>query len=142
MADCSEINTRDSSGTCSIGIARFSGGSNWDVTVYNVPQSLRQDLNVIATVRNAQMGMGGSINITTLAQPITITNIDNAPVFTYNEPVLQAPLSDPSNGITKVQLRFDIPKANLTWTTDDCGPGNVIFSAGRESWSCDFLCTT
>ena len=69
---------------------------------------------------------------------VTVSNVDNAPVFTYDVPELQAPLDDPSNGFTKVELHFSSGGTN--WTTSDCSAGNVIFSAGRESWSCDFAC--
>ena len=92
-------------------------------------------------MKNAPMDKGQSITVTGPPQPITITNVDNAPVFNYDVPELRAPISDPTTGLTKVQLQFQIPDANLTWTTDDCGPGSVVFSGGRESWSCDFPCT-
>ena len=113
----------------------------WDLTVYNVPQASRQTVNIIATMSNAVMDKGQSLNITTPLQTIGITNIDNAPVFDYDIPELKAPLADPKNGITKIQLQFEVPAENLKWTTDDCSAGNTIFSAGRESWACDFPCT-
>ena len=80
------------------------------------------------------MDKGQSITVS----GITITNVDNAPVFDYDVPELRAPLDDPANGVTKVQLEFQL--GSTKWTTDDCGAGNVIWSAGRESWSCDFAC--
>ena len=115
------------------------GRVQWDVTVYNVPQSQRQDVNIIATMKNAHMDKGQNITIQTPIQAVTISNIDNAPVFTYDEPVLVAPLNDPANGITKVELAFQVGATNFT--TADCSPGNAIFAGGRESWSCDFACS-
>ena len=115
----------------------MSGSINWDVTIYNVPQPERQDVNIVGTATFVPMDKGQSITVTG-PPTVTITNVDNAPVFTYDIPELQAPIADPSNGLTKVQLKFE--SGNNTWTTDDCGAGNVIFSAGRESWSCDFVC--
>ena len=69
---------------------------------------------------------------------VTVSNIDNAPVFTYDKPELEAPIADPNNGFTKVDLHFS--SGNTNWTIADCSAGNVIFSAGRESWACDFSC--
>ena len=129
----SELNSRDTS-TCSLGIGRLIGSISWDVTVYNVPQALRQDVNIVTTAQSQQMDKGQSITV----NGITITNVDNAPIFDYDVPELRAPIADPANGVTKVQLDFEM--GSTKWTTDDCSPGNVIFSAGRESWSCDFPC--
>ena len=84
------------------------------------------------------MDKGQSMTVSGPSSTITITNVNNAPAFNYDVPELQAPLDDPANGITKVQLNFQYGSTN--WTTADCWPGNVIFSAGRESWSCDFAC--
>jgi len=128
-----ELLPRDTS-LCSLGIGRVAGEIRWDITVYNVPQALRQDVNIIATATGQVMDKGQSITV----NGITITNVDNAPVFDYDVPELVAPLADPANGITKVELQFEMGSTN--WTTADCGAGNVIFSAGRESWSCDFAC--
>lgn len=87
------------------------------------------------------MDKGQNATIPSPAGDITITNVDNAPVFTYDEPVLVAPISDPENGYTKTVLNFDIPSAKVNFTTENCGAGNVIWSAGRESWTCDFPCS-
>jgi len=90
---------------------------------------------------NANMGKGDSITVSQgVPQPITITNVDNAPVFDYDVPELRAPVADPNTGKTVVQLKFDIPDAKYSWTTADCGAGNVVWSAGIESWTCDFPC--
>lgn len=46
----------------------------------------RQDWNIIATLRNQNLGKGESITVLTSAgvpQAITITNVDDAPVFEY-----------------------------------------------------------
>ncbi|KAE8454586.1 hypothetical protein EG329_000209 [Mollisiaceae sp. DMI_Dod_QoI] len=134
-------NERDSTGTCSIGIARWFGSISWDVTVYNVPQPLRQDNNIIATLTNAEMDKGQSITIQSPASAITITNVDNAPVFDYDIPELKASISDPATGQTQVKLEFVLANGNHTWSTDDCYAGSVVFSAGLESWSCDFPCS-
>jgi len=105
-----------------------------------VPAAERQDINIIATVQNAVMDKGGSVTVSSgVPQPITITNVDNAPVFDYDVEVLQAPLDNPDVGITKVQLAFEV-EGGVKWTTEDCWAGSVIFSAGWESWSCDFAC--
>lgn len=69
---------------------------------------------------------------------VTVTNVDNAPAFAYDVPTLQLPLDAPGAGATKVQLKFE--SGNSSWGVADCWPGNVIFSAGWESWSCDFAC--
>ncbi|TVY20646.1 hypothetical protein LARI1_G004554 [Lachnellula arida] len=132
---------RDSAVNCSIGIARWSGTTLWDVTVYNVPQPQRQDTNVMATLKNQNMGKGANMTVSDgVPSPITISNVDNAPVFDYNTQDIRAPVADPDTGRTKVQLRFDIPGEGYSWTTDDCGAGSVVYSAGIESWSCDFPC--
>jgi hypothetical protein len=92
---------------------------------------------------NANMGKGDSITVTQgVPHPITITNVDNAPVFDYDVPELRANMADPQTGLTKVQLKFEIPDQKLSWTSADCGAGSVVFSAGIESWSCDFACQT
>jgi hypothetical protein len=106
-----------------------------------VPQPLRQDINIIAKLKNAKMDKGQSITVSWPAQAITITNIDNAPVFDYDVPEVRAPITDPNTGKTKVKLQFESKDANVKWTSDDCGAGNVVLSGGRESWSCDFPCT-
>jgi hypothetical protein len=135
------VQQRSNSGTCSIGIARIYGDINWDLTVYNCAASERQDFNIIATVKNAVMDKGESITVTSgIPQPIKITNVDNAPPFDYDIQLLQAPLDNPDVGMTKVQLTFEIEEAGLKWTTSDCSAGSVIFSAGWESWSCDYAC--
>lgn len=126
--------------TCSIGIGRQFGSISWDVTVYNVAQPYRQDFNIIATLHNADMDKGSSLTIPNAPQTIVITNVDNAPVYEYDLPDLKADFAA-NNGDTKVQLEFAVKDAGLKWTTDDCGPGSVVFSGGRESWSCDFPCT-
>jgi len=132
-----EIVPRAGSGTCSIGIGRESGSVRWDVTVYNVPQSQRQDVNIISTLTYAHMDKGDSITVKGPSD-ITITNVDNAPVFNYDIPDLKAPLDNP-NAFTKVKLQFKM--GDTTWDTGDCGAANVAFTAGREGWSCDFPCT-
>jgi hypothetical protein len=109
--------------------------------VYNVAQSERQDFNIIATMKNAQMDKGQNVTVKSPLPDIIITNVDNTPTFSYDKPELVAPISDPANGVTKVLLHFDIPGAKLNFTTESCGAGSVIYSAGRESWSCDFPCT-
>lgn len=124
---------RDTS-TCSLGIGRVAGSISWDITVYNVPQAARQDDHIVATAKNQIMDKGQSVTV----NGITITNKDNAPVFDYDVQELRAPLSDPANGVTKVELDFVM--GDTKWTTADCWAGNIIFSAGRESWSCDFPC--
>jgi len=87
------------------------------------------------------MGKGDSIKVPSPAKEITITNVDNAPTFAYNEPELKATFADPKTGMPKVTLKFEIKDGNTTWTTEHCGTVNVAFSAGRESWSCNFPCT-
>jgi len=87
------------------------------------------------------MDKGQSITVSSgVPNAITITNVDNAPVFDYDEAVLVAPLDGVGNGLTKVDLSFEIKDTGVNWTTADCGAGNTIFSAGIESWSCDFAC--
>jgi hypothetical protein len=115
----------------------LAGTINWDATIYNVPSAERQTVNIVGTATFVSMDKGQSMTVTG-PPTVTVSNVDNAPVFTYDVPELQAPISDPSNGLTKVELSFE--SGNTTWTQDDCYPGNVIFSAGRESWSCDFAC--
>jgi len=134
------LHERQSTGTCSIGIGRLFGDINWGITVYNVAAADRQDFNIIATMQNAVMDKGQSITVTGVPQAITITNVDNAAVFDYDVPELRAPITDPDNGLTKVQLDFEIKDAGLKWSTDDCYAGSVIFSGGWESWSCDYAC--
>jgi hypothetical protein len=135
------IQQRASSATCSIGIARIFGDINWDITVYNCPASDRQDINVISTLPNAVMDKGQSVTVSSgVPHPITITNVDNAPVFNYDIQDLKAPLDNPDVGMTKVQLTFEIKDVGLKWTTKDCWAGSVIFSAGWESWSCNYAC--
>ena len=112
------------------------------MTVYNVPASDRQDFNIVATLKNAVMDKGESITVTTAPQPIKITNVDNAAVFDYDVQELRAPINNPDPGITKVKLTFEIPEAGLKWNTSDCYAGSVIYSAGWESWSCDYACNT
>lgn len=133
-----ELELAERSGnTCSIGIGRVSGSINWDATIYNVPQAERQNVNIVGTATFVSMDKGQTMTVTG-PPTVTVTNVDNAPVYTYNEPELMAPLSDLANGLTKVELHFS--SGNTNWTIADCGAGNVIFSAGRESWSCDFAC--
>jgi len=135
------IQKRAGASTCSIGIARVFGDINWDITVYNIEAANRQDINIIASPKNQVMDKGQSITIKDgVPQPITITNVDNAPVFDYDIEDLKAPLDNPDPGLTKVQLTFEIEEAGLKWTTKDCWAGSVIFSAGWESWSCDYAC--
>jgi len=136
-----DIEKRQSTGTCSVGIARWFGSISWDATVYDVPQAFRQLDNVIGTITNAEMDKGQSITIQSSASALTITNVDNAPVFDYNDPLLNASISDPATGQTKVRLEFSLESGNHTWSTDDCYAGSVVFSAGLESWSCDFPCS-
>ena len=108
--------------------------------MYNVPAAERQEINVIATLDNAVMDKGQSVTVSSgVPQPITITNVDNAPPFDYDVQVLQAPLDNPDVGLTKVELSFEV-EDGPKWTTADCWAGSVIFSAGWESWSCDFAC--
>ncbi|KAJ4387588.1 hypothetical protein N0V93_008183 [Gnomoniopsis smithogilvyi] len=130
---------------CSIGIGRVSFSNMWDLTVYNVPLSAqRQDWNIIATLKKQSMGKGESITIPTsagLSQAITISNVDNAPVFDYDMPELRADWEEPSYGLTKTLLNFSIPDAKYSWTTQDCGATNVIYSGGFEGWTCDFPCS-
>lgn len=132
---------RAGKGTCGIGLGRESGSVLWDVTVYNVAQPFRQDINVVATLKNAHMDKGQTITVPNPIGDITISNVDNAPVFPYILGDLKAPLDDPWEGKTRVKLNFEMKSAGLKWSTDDCGPGSVIFSAGRESWTCDFPCS-
>ncbi|KAH8593810.1 hypothetical protein B0O99DRAFT_626225 [Bisporella sp. PMI_857] len=139
--DNREAAKKDNTGTCSIGIGREMNSINWDITVYNVPQLQRQDVNIIATLKHVPMPKGGSVTVPSPAKAITITNVDNAPVFTYDEPVIKAPFLDPKTGVTNVELKFEIKDGNVTWTSDDCGPVNVAFTGGREGYSCDFPCT-
>ncbi|KAF8858836.1 hypothetical protein BDZ45DRAFT_387410 [Acephala macrosclerotiorum] len=136
-----ENSERASTGTCSIGIARWFGSISWDVTVYNVPQALRQEGNIIGTLENAEMDKGQSITVQSPASAITITNVDNKPVFDYDSQELNASITDPATGQTKVTLSFVVASGNNTWTTDDCYASNVVFSAGLEGWSCDFPCS-
>lgn len=131
-----EFLPRDST-TCSIGIGREMNSLNWDVTVYNVPQPERQDWNIMGTLKYAFMDKGDSITVKGLAQDITITNVDNAPVFNYDIPALKAPL-DTTGAFTKVKLNFQM--GDVKWDTSACGADNVAFTAGRESWSCNFAC--
>ncbi len=72
-------------------------------------------------------------------ESVTITNVDNTPAFDYDIPTLQADFTLDSTGKTKVKLDF-VSSGNVTWTTDDCWAGSVVWSAGLESWSCDFAC--
>jgi len=131
-----EVVPRDST-TCSIGIGRDLNSLNWDVTVYNVPQPLRQDVNIVSTLKHAFMDEGGSITVKGPSQDIKITNKKNTPVFDYSKPDLVAPL-DNQDAETKVLLNFEM--GDTTWDTSSCSPNNVVF-ASRESWSCDFPCT-
>lgn len=84
---------------CSIGIGRVSFRDTWDLTVYNVPLSeKRQDWNVITTLKKQPMSKGETITIPTSAgvsQAITISNVDNAPVFDYDVPELRADWEEP-----------------------------------------------
>ncbi|KAG9239838.1 hypothetical protein BJ878DRAFT_530562 [Calycina marina] len=131
--------------SCSLGIGRVQDSPYWDVTVYNIPQAARQDVNIIAKATNQFMPKSGSITISpsSLALPITITNIDNAPTFTYDEPALKAPVVGGEVGTPKVELMFVVGEGqgNTTWTTAGCWAVNVAFTAGIEGWSCDFPCT-
>jgi len=133
--------TERATGTCSLGIARWFGSISWDVTVYDVPQALRQLDNVIGTLQNAEMDKGQSITIPSPASAITITNVDNAPVFEYDTPELNASITDPATGQTKVKLDFVLQNGNVTWTTEDCNSVSVVFTAGLEGWTCDFPCS-
>lgn len=100
-SDLALLTTRNHSATtnCSIGIGRVSFRDNWDLTVYNVPLSAqRQDYNIIATLKRQPIGKGESITVPTSAgvpQAITISNVDNAPVFTYNVPELRSNWNEP-----------------------------------------------
>jgi len=134
-----EIAPRAGSGTCSIGIGRMIGHVNWYVTLYSVPQAERQDVDIIATLKNAHMDKGDSITVNG-PPDITITNVDNAPVFNYDIPVLKEPLNNPDT-LTKVKLQFEIKDTNVKWDTDDCWASSVVYSGAWESWSCDFSCT-
>jgi hypothetical protein len=127
--------------TCSLGIGRQFGSVDWDITVYNVPEPQRQDANIIGTLRNAKMDKGQNLTLTpaTLSQ-LTITNIDNAVVFSYDSQELNASISDVNTGKTKVNLSFEV-SGGAKWTTANCTAGSVVISAGRESWSCNFPCT-
>lgn len=87
------------------------------------------------------MDKGQSITIQSSASAITITNVDNKPIFDYDSQELNASITDPATGQTKVKLEFEMATGNVTWTTDDCYAANVIFSAGLEGWSCDFPCS-
>jgi len=141
LPNAEEKTKRDTSGTCSIGIARLIGRTSWSTTIYNVAQEFRQDLNVIATLKNAEMAKGDSITVPG-PLPITITNIDNAPAFDYDISVQNQSWSGPGFGDTKVELSFSVVGKNQTWTTEtgECGAGSVVWSGGIESWSCDFEC--
>jgi hypothetical protein len=130
--------TTRASTSCSIGIGRVANSISWDVTVYDVPQSQRQDVNIIGKFKNQIMDKGQSVTLDVL-DGIKITNVDNAPPFNYDNATIIAPLSAPTNGLTKVDLAFEM--GSTTWnTTSDCWPASVVFSANRESWSCDFEC--
>lgn len=102
-----------------------------------MPASLRQDVNVVGTATFVSMDKGQSMTITG-PPTVTVTNVDNAPAFAYDVPELRQALDAPGSGTTTVLLSFE--SGNTTWSTDDCYPANVIFSAGREGWSCDFAC--
>jgi hypothetical protein len=134
-------NTKRATGTCSLGIARWFGSISWDVTIYNVPQADRQDANIIATLTNAAMDKGDSITIPSPASNITVTNVDNAPVFDYDTQVINASITDPATGQTKVRLDFALQSGNVTWSTDDCDSVSVVFTAGLEGWTCNFPCS-
>ena len=135
-----ENTKRASPGTCSLGIARWYGSISWDITIYNVRQADRQDANIIATLKNASMDKGQSLTIPSPASNVTITNVDNAPAFDYNSQVVNASMTDPATGETKVLLDFALQSGNVTWSTKDCSPIDVVFTGGREGWSCDFAC--
>ncbi|KAF4630309.1 hypothetical protein G7Y89_g7839 [Cudoniella acicularis] len=135
-----KLKARNATATCSLGIGRNTGSILWDVTVWNVPQAERQIDNIVATLANSYMDKGQSITVSGQMQPITITNVDNAAAFDYDVPDLVANWADPYEGLTKVQLQFDQPGANYSWTTSDCWAGTVV-NSGRDSWSCDFPCT-
>lgn len=94
----------------------------------------------MATLTNAKMDKGESISVSWPPHTVNITNVDNAPVLTYDVPELRAPIAPFETGATKVKLQFQIPDAKLNWTTDDCEASSVVFSAGREGWSCEFPC--
>ncbi|KAK0100156.1 hypothetical protein ONS95_008495 [Cadophora gregata] len=135
-----EDNLEKRAGTCSVGIGRQFADVHWDVTIYNVPQPKPQDVNIIATLRNAKMDKGESLSVSWASntKSINITNIDNAPVFTYNEPNLKGSFVDYEPGKTKVELQFQV--GTTKWSTDDCEASSVVFSAGREGWACNFPC--
>ncbi|TVY55462.1 hypothetical protein LSUE1_G009519, partial [Lachnellula suecica] len=144
LASCSTIlaqnSTSTSTSTCSLGIGRWAGSTSWDITIYNVPQSARQETNILYSTYGASMPAGATITLTSgLPSPLTITNVDNAPAFEYDVPEIQAPVTDPHVGDTKVELRFGMGGKN--WTTSDCTAGSVVWSGGIESWSCDFGCS-
>ncbi|KAH6718627.1 hypothetical protein BKA61DRAFT_731234 [Leptodontidium sp. MPI-SDFR-AT-0119] len=133
-----EENLEKRAGTCSIGIGRQFADVSWDVTVYNVPQPKPQDVNIVATLRNAKMDKGESLSVSWPPHTINITNVDNAPVFTYNEPNLKGSFVDFGPGETKVELQFQV--GTTKWTTENCSASSVVFSAGREGWACNFPC--
>ncbi|XMA10901.1 hypothetical protein WAI453_003692 [Rhynchosporium graminicola] len=124
--------------TCSLGIGRQFADIYWDVTIYNVAQPKPQDFNIMAQLKMAKMDKGDSIAVSWPPHTINITNVDNAPVFTYNEPNLKAEFTDFEPGETKVALQFQVGTSK--WTTDDCSASSVVFSAGREGWACNFPC--
>lgn len=92
-------------------------------------------------MRNVPMDKGKTITVQNPIGDIKVTNVDNTPVFPYILEELKAPLDDKWMGKTRVKLDFEMESADLKWSTDDCGPGSVVFSAGRESWTCDFPCS-
>lgn len=71
----------------------------------------------MGTLSLALMDKGDSITVKGLPQDVKITNVDNAPVFTYDNPVLVAPLDNPK-AVTKVKLQFEMGDSN--WDTDSC----------------------
>ena len=91
-------------------------------------------------MKNAVMDKGDSVIISSLPQPITITNVDNAPTFDYDIPELKADYTNPTTGDTKVHLKFEVKGTGVKWDTSDCWAGNVVLSGGWESWSCDYSC--
>ncbi|EKD13203.1 hypothetical protein MBM_08646 [Drepanopeziza brunnea f. sp. 'multigermtubi' MB_m1] len=148
-----DLTKRDTK-TCSIGLGRQFASVYWDVTIFNTTQALRLDANIVATARNARMDVGESISLSwppgAQSYTLKVTNLDNAPVLAYNLPDVKGDGRGFEMGATKVRLQFEVVAAEAgegvgrKWTTDEgeggCGASSVVFSGGREGWTCEFAC--
>lgn len=74
------------------------------------------------------MDKGDTITIKGLPQDIKITNVDNAPVFTYNNPEPVEPLNNPK-AVTKVKLEFEM--GDSKWDTDSCWATKIVRNASE-----------